>query len=82
MVAIQPWIVNDPLWAAHEHNIIMEGNIQRDTTAIESIVERLEDVSTMPCFCLSIDADLHAAYSTKHSIHALGDAQHSGDTTG
>ena len=57
--------------------------MQRNTTAMESIAERLEDVSTMPCFCLSIDADLHAAYSDNHNIHAgVGGAQHSGDTTG
>ena len=49
---------------------------------MESIAERLEEVSAMPFFRLFIDADLHAAYSTKQRIHDVGDAQHSGDTTG
>ena len=56
--------------------------MQRDTTAMESIAERLEDVSVMPFCCLFIDADLRATYSTKHNIHAVGDAQHPGDTAG
>ena len=56
--------------------------MHRDTTAMESIAQRLEEVSAMLFCCLSIDTDLRAAYSTKHNIHAVGDAQHPGDTAG
>jgi len=44
---------------------------------METISERLDEVSAMPFFCLSIDSNLRASYSTKHKI---GDAQHLGGT--
>ena len=47
-------IANDPSYARHEQSIIREGNVQQDTTAMESIAERLDDVSAMPFFRLSV----------------------------
>ena len=45
---------NDPSWDEHEQNTIRVGNVQQDTTAMESIAERLEDESAMPFYCVSM----------------------------